>query len=371
MDDLTTVRQGPGLYQVGASQPCPETTPRTTVIVVNYNGGADLPRCLQSLQTARGDFEILVVDNASTDGSAACAAGLVPGLRLVRNEANLGFGAAGNVGKCWARGEYLAFLNPDSVVDPGWLEALVAALDANPQAGLATSKILLLAEPERINACGTEIHCTGLTLCLGMGRAGTAFDRVEEVDAVSGAAFAIRRTLFERLGGFDPCFFLYFEDVDLSWRARLAGSCCLYVPGSVVYHDYQLCFGPQKTFYEERNRYLMLLKGLRWPTLLLLLPTLLLGEVVTWGFVFLRDRRRLGNKIRAYAWILQHWRQVMAERSRVQELRQVRDRALLARCTHRLDLEQVTGGIVARLGHLVLDPLFFAAHRLALALMWW
>jgi len=371
MTSLAAVGPSPGEGPAVAARPNTQSAPRSTVIVVNYNGGQDLSRCLESLQEVQGDFEILVVDNGSTDGSAEFVAGSFPGVRVLRNETNLGFGAAANLGGRLARGEFLAFLNPDCVVGPGWLEALLAALDAHPEAGLATSKILLLTDPGRINTCGNTIHCTGLTLCRGMEQESTAFDQVEEVDAVSGAAFCIQRELFERLGGFDPGFFLYLEDTDLSWRARLAGYCCLYVPGSLAYHGYRLRFGPQKTYYEERNRYQMLLKGLRWPTLFLLLPALLLGEVVTWGFVLLRERRGPGNKGRAYAWILGHWRQVMVERGRAQALRQVQDRTLLARSTHRLDWEQVTGRGTARLAHVVLDPLFFVAHRLALALMWW
>ena len=269
------------------------------------------------------------------------------------------------------KGKYLAFLNPDTVVEPGWLEALIAALEADPQAGLATSKILLLADPGRINTCGNEMHCTGLTLCRGMGMDRSTFTDLVEVGAVSGAAFVIRKDVFEALGGFDEAFFLYMEDTELSWRARLAGYKCVYVPSSVVYHDYTLRFGPKKAFYQERNRYLMLLKGLRWRTLLVLLPALLVAEVMTWGFVLLRERRRLANKLRAYAWIVKHWGEVAESRRQVQAMRRVRDRDLIARCTHRLAYEQTGSGLIARLAHLVFDPLFFVLHRLALALIWW
>jgi hypothetical protein len=138
-----------------------------------------------------------------------------------------------------------------------------------------------------------------------------------------------------------------------------------------VYHDYSLRFGPRKTFYQERNRYLMLLKNLRWRTLLVLLPALLLAEAVTWGFVLLRDRRRAANKWRAYAWIMRHWSEVMASRRHVQAVRKGSDRDLVACCTHRLDFEQTRDGIVARLAQLLFDPLFSVLHRLALALIWW
>ena len=276
-----------------------------------------------------------------------------------------------NLGAQHARGQVLACLNPDTTVEPGWLDHLIAALQANPRVGLVTSKILLMSDPQRINTCGNDMHCTGLTLCRGLGMDSHAFAEPTEVDAVSGAAFAIRRETLETLGGFDPDFFLYMEDTDLSWRARLAGYACLCAPQSVVHHDYSLRFGPRKTFYQERNRYLMLLKSLRWGTLVALLPVLLLGEAVTWGFVLLRERRNFGNKLRAYAWVFRHWRHIMEARAATQSLRRVRDRDLIAQCTHRLGFEQTGPGFIARVAHVVFDPLFFLLHRLALTLVWW
>jgi len=349
-----------------------EPAPRASVIIVNYNGQAHLERCLPALVKADLlEYEIIVVDNASTDGSADYVEQDFPQVRAIRTGANLGFGQGNNVGVRWARGKYLAFLNPDTTVEPGWLESLIAALEANPQAGLATSKILLLADPEHINTCGNDVHYTGLTLCRGMEMDASAFPDQSEVGAVSGAAFAIRKEVFEELGGFDEAFFLYMEDTDLSWRARLAGYRCIYVPQSVVHHDYRLHFGPRKTFHQERNRYLMLLKSLRWRTLLVLLPALLLAEAVTWGFVLLRDRRRLVNKLRAYAWVVQHWDDIMTSRRRVQASRRISDRELIAHCIHRLDFKQTGDWAVARLAHRVFNPVFLVLHRLALVLIGW
>jgi GT2 family glycosyltransferase len=349
-----------------------ERAPRASVIVVNYNAGRQLTQCLRALQKGcRQDDEIILVDNASTDSSAAEVTHAFPGVQVVRSEANLGFGCGNNLGARQARGRYLAFLNPDTVVEPGWLEALINALEADPQAGLATSRILLLNDPGRINTCGNECHYTGLALCRGMGMDRGAFDQLEAVSAVSGAAFAMRRALFQSLGGFDETFFMYVEDTDLSWRARLAGYRCLYVPASIVYHDYTLRFGPRKTFYQERNRYMMLLKALRWPTLLVLLPALLLAELVTWSFVLLRDRNRLRNKLQAYIWIVRHWDRVMESRRQAQAQRRDPDRDLIASCSHRLAFEQTGAGLPVRLAHRVCDPLFYMYQRLALAVIWW
>ncbi len=354
--------------QAGAVSPAP----RASIVVVNYNSRGYLEACLRSLLGEENrDREIVVVDNASTDGSAEYVEQTFPEARVVRNEDNAGYGQGCNVGARHARGQILAFLNPDVTVEPGWLAPLIAALESDPGVGLVTSKILLMSDPKRTNTCGNDVHCTGLTLCRGLGMDSDAFAEPEEVDAVSGAAFAVRRETFEALGGFDGQFFMYMEDTDLSWRARLAGYRCMCIPDSIVHHDYSLRFGPRKTFYQERNRYLMLLKSLRWGTLLALLPALLLGEVVTWGFALLRERRNLGNKWRAYVWTLRHWGQIMEARRATQSLRRVRDRELIARCTHRLAFEQTGPGFVVRTAHLVFDPLFFLLHRLALALVWW
>lgn len=346
--------------------------PRASIVIVNYNGREDLARCLRSLaQAGHADDEIIVVDNASTDGSAAMVEAQFPQARLLRSPRNLGFGDGNNLGAGHARGAYLAFLNPDTEVAPGWLDALLAALTETPGAGLATPKILLREDPQRINTCGNDLHLSGLALCRGLGQGRDELADRTAVGAVSGAAFAMRRELFYRLGGFDGSFFLYMEDTDLSWRARLAGYTCLYVPESVVYHRYALRFGPDKTYYQERNRYLMLLKGLRWPSLLLLLPALLLAEVVTWGYILLDDRPRWRNKLRAYGYILRHWPAIMAERRRVQAGRGATDRTLLRQTTHRLAYEQTGASLAATLAHGVFDPLFLLFRQTALATMCW
>ncbi len=171
--------------------------------------------------------------------------------------------------------------------------------------------------------------------------------------------------LFEELGGFDEDFFLYMEDSDLSWRARLAGYRCIYTPDSVVYHDYTLHFGPRKTFYQERNRYLMLLKNLHWSSLAALLPVWLLAELVTWGFVLLRHRDQWRQKFEVYAWIVRHWDEIRAKRGRTQRLRARRDRDVLRLHAWRLAFEQTGPGPATILAHLFFDPLFLGLYGLA------
>jgi GT2 family glycosyltransferase len=292
-----------------------------------------------------------------------------PWVRVICAPQNLGFGGGSNLGARMARGRYLAFLNPDTVVTPGWLDALMAALASDPTAGLATAKILLLDDPRHVNTCGNTVHVSGLTLCRGFGGSATAFACPEEVDAVSGAAFVIRRELFEALGGFDAAFFLYMEDTDLSWRARLCGYRCLYVPDAVIYHRYAWRCGPQKVFYHERNRYAMLLKCLQIRTLFALLPVLLVAEIITWGFVLLRERQCWKNKVRAYGWVLRHWPAIAERRREIQSLRCVSDDALIASAPCRLDLALVGNDGLTDLAGRVFGALFFVTGRLATALI--
>src|SRR3989442_331303 len=287
------------------TQPAEVQRPRASIIIVNYNAKEKVLRCLDSvLRHSVLDCEIILLDNASSEDISDSLGTAFPGVKLIRSQINLGFGAGNNLAARQAAGRNLVFVNPDTLVERGWLNAMIAPFENCAQIGLVTSKILLAGQPNRINACGNDVHFTGLTLCRGFGHRREDFDKLEEVDAVSGAAFAIRRELFEALKGFDEDTFLYMEDTDLSLRPRLSGCRQLFAPDSIVLHDYALRITPFKVFYQERNRYLMLLKILRWPTLLILLPALLLAEVITWAFVLYNDRSSFRNKLRAYRWIM-------------------------------------------------------------------
>jgi len=346
--------------------------PRASIIIVSYNRKQDVLRCLQSVNKTRDvTFEVIVVDNASSDCTADTLATECHDITLICSSTNLGFAGGCNLGARHARGEYLVFLNQDTTVDPGWLGALLRALDSDTDVGLVTSKILMLHQPERINACGNSVHITGLTLCRGLGAPSTSFTEEEEVDSVSGAAFAIRRNLFDTLRGFDETTFLYMEDIDLSLRARLAGAASSYVPDSVVFHDYSFKVFPLKVYYQERNRYLMLLKSLRWLTILALVPALIAAEAIAWGFVILYDRSNAANKIRAYDWVLENWWLIMDARREVQSKRAIRDHELLRHTSFRLELDQARQTAVAKIGQRLLDPFFWVLRRITLLIVRW
>ena len=344
----------------------------TSVIIVSYNGKEKLSTCLSSvLRTMPDDGEVIVVDNASSEGVAEMVEDRFPDVMLIRSRVNVGFGAGCNLGVRRAKGVHLAFLNPDTLVADGWLEALVAPLHSQDKVGLVTAKILLLDQPDRLNACGCNVHLSGLALCRGLGHPGQRYSAADEVAAVSGAAFAIRRDLFETLGGFDETMFLYMEDIDLSLRAKLAGWSTAYAPDAVVFHDYQLRITPLKVFWQERNRYLMLIKNFKWLTLAALAPAFILAELIIWGFVLLSDRQNVGNKWRAYRWMTENWVAVRAKRAATQSLRAVPDREVLKGLGFSLDFGQASSGIVATLANILINPIFFLVRCLVRAVVWW
>jgi GT2 family glycosyltransferase len=344
----------------------------TSIVIVNYNGGDAVLECLDSvIANTQPSAEVIVVDNASVDGSAEAIRARFPNIRVVDAGSNIGFGAGNNLGVNYATGKYIVFLNPDTLACKGWAAALVAELERGDNVGMVTSKILMADAAGIINTCGNDVHLTGLTLCRGLGAASESFNRKEEVSAVSGAAFAMRKDLFAELGGFDEEMFLYVEDTDLSLRARLSGWKSCYTPESTVLHRYALKMTPMKVFYQERNRYTMLMKTLRWPTLIVLLPAVLLSELIAWTFVALRDRPNAANKLRAWSWIWSNRRSILVKRKQVQSRRQTRDRVLLRSMGTRLDFGQAASPMLAALAHVVFDPLFGLIKLLALAIVWW
>jgi GT2 family glycosyltransferase len=348
----------------------PSVPPRTSIITVNTNELHRLVEFLPALFASRGNFELIISDNGSRDGSLEFITSQFPDVRILRNGRNIGFCAANNKAALLARGDFLVFLNPDTRVSLDWLPHLLKPFE-DPTVGLTTAKILLMSDPGRINTCGNTVHLSGLTLCRGMGKRAEIFSSLIEVAAVSGAAFAIRRDLFHRLGGFDEGFFIYLEETDLSLRARLNGWRCISVPESIIWHDYQLRFGPQKVFYQERNRYRMLLKNLSWPTLIVLLPVLLVAETVTWGFVLWNDRPNWRNKLRAYIETIRHLREILSKRRETQSLRRQRDRDLLRWMGSSLDFSQVTRSRTALCATVLFNPLFFLLRAAVFVVVWW
>lgn len=252
-----------------------DAAPSVSVVIPNWNGAADLAECLASLrqQTLRDAMEVLVVDNGSTDDSLELLARQGSFVRTLANRTNRGFAGGCNQGIRAGRGEFVALLNNDTVVEPGWLTALVGAMHQRPDIGSCTSKILSYYDRHILDNAGHILFADGLTR--GRGRLQEdrgQFEREEEVFCASGCAVLLRRSMLDDIGLLDEHFFAYCEDADLGFRARLRGWRCVYVPTAVVYHKFSASsetYSPFKALHVERNRFWLAVKNLPLPLLLL------------------------------------------------------------------------------------------------------
>ena len=312
-------------------------TPLVSVVVVNYNGGDDLERCLLSLghQDPAPSAEVLVVDNGSVDGSRDLAEGVAAefeSMRVLSSLVNRGYAGAVNLALEEARGACVAVLNMDITVEPGWLGPLVGFLEANPDTGAVCPLILLDADPGRINAAGQDIHVTGLGFNRWLGqprvRAGT---HPLPVSGLHGGAFVIRREILDRLGGWDERGFLYAEDVQLSMLLQMIGADIHCIPASAVRHDYHLTMHPEKLFLLERNRGWTVLTDFRGRTRLALAPLFALTELMMWGYCMLRGPAFLRAKARTYRWLAAHRAELRERRRFVRSIRRRSDWQILRR----------------------------------------
>ncbi|MGH2354318.1 MAG: glycosyltransferase family 2 protein, partial [Chloroflexota bacterium] len=218
--------------------------PLVSVVMVTWNGLCHLRRSLPAVLAQElpdgQQFELLVVDNASTDGSRAHLADLAARdgrVRVLLNDHNEGFAAPNNRAFRDARGTFVATLNNDTLPEPGWLAALLRVAQADERVGSVASRMVFDHAPETINSAGISIDRAGIAWDRLVGRpvAESETQPVEVFGASAGAAL-YRRSMLEELGGFDARFFIYLEDVDLAWRARLAGWRAVYAPDAVVRH---------------------------------------------------------------------------------------------------------------------------------------
>lgn len=259
--------------------------PLVSIIVVTWNGARLLPSCLAALSAQTcDDVELIVVDNGSRDGSRAVAAAVAPRARLVALPANLGFAGGTNAGLAVAQGRYVALVNDDARLAPDALAQLVAALDASSDLGVAAPRILLRATG-RIDSAGVVVDRAAAAHQRLRGEPdGGPAERPAAVFAASGACALLRRDLLTQVGPFDARFESFYEDVDLGWRARLAGWEAAYIPAARVLHDHSATAGrnpARKDFLLARNRVWCAVKNYPAEHLLAHLPLLLSYDLAT------------------------------------------------------------------------------------------
>jgi GT2 family glycosyltransferase len=238
-----------------------------SVIIVNFNGEPLLDDCLSSLsrQTYR-DFEIVFVDNGSSDGSVKRTRHLMPKARLVQLGQNVGWARGNNLGIDAAQGQYLVVLNNDTQADENLLSEMVHAVESDPSVGMVAPKILNFFDRKTIDSVGGLIICRdGIAQGRGRGEFDRGqYDHLREALIPSGCAALYRRAMLDEIGCFDEDFFAYCEDSDLGLRALWAGWKTVSAPRAIVYHKYSATSGnysPAKLFWVERNHFFVALKN--------------------------------------------------------------------------------------------------------------
>ena len=246
--------------------------PSVSALVLNYDGRALLDTALPSLLAQRYlNVTITVIDNGSSDGSAAYVRERWPAIEVLELPVNVGVAAALNRGVEVARGDLVALLNNDIELEPEWLEELVAALGEHPGAASASGKLLRFYDREVIDAAGDGLRWSGAAFNRGGGeRDEGQYDRPDEVLTACAGAALYRREALAEVGPFDEDFFAYLEDVDWGLRAQLLGYSSRYVPAAVGYHMRGATTGKQKPRYrlpQRRNQLWLLLKNYPGPAL--------------------------------------------------------------------------------------------------------
>jgi GT2 family glycosyltransferase len=298
---------------------------KVSVVIVAYRSGAMLGRCLDSLERdTSAEAEVLVIDNGP-EGREIEAARARENVVVLGDGTNLGYAAGSNLGASEAAGDVFFFLNPDTVVEPGTLGTLAARLQ-DEEVAIVMPRLLLLDEPELLNSRGAVIHLSGMAWSDGFRAPASSLNGLREIPYANGSVLAIRRALFEELGGFTDEYFIYLEDLELGWRARMRGLRIVLDPGGNVLHDYEHQRNPAKNYFMERNRLIFVGTAYSLRLLVLVAPVLAAAEA---GLLVIALREGwLPEKLRGWAWCARHAPWVLRHRRRLQRERRVPDREL-------------------------------------------
>ena len=319
-----------------------EKNPLVSVVIVNYNGKEYIDRCLEAVcRSSYTNIEIMVIDNGSRDGSIEILDEYErknSNFKSVRLNNNYGPSYARNRGVSESKGDYLAFLDNDTVPDPDWLTPIVNIFREDTTVGACQCKLLLLREPEKFDYAGDFLSQIGFLVQKvegGEKDRGQADGNFEILSAKS-AGMAIRKDVFEQIGGFDKDYFIYLEETDLGWRTWLAGYRIIFVPDSVVYHEFGTTNiidpGSQNyrvKFHGTKNYIMTLIKNLGKINLFKILPKHILLWFGIVAVLFLKGKFRDSYLVlKGIVWNFYNIFRIGNKRSEIQKGRKISDKDL-------------------------------------------
>lgn len=348
--------------------------PRIAVIIVNYNGQEYLSDLLSSLQKTNypeNDWDIIMVDNNSTDNSVKYIKDNYPKVKLLLENENTGFAGGNNIGMEFAlknNYDYLYLLNQDTVVTPDWLKEVVNLAESDKTIGAVQSKLYLYSDKNRLNTVGNRIHFLGF----GYGEASGVIDEgqynvVREINYPSGAGVLLRSSVLDTIGFFDGSMFMYMEDLDLGWRIWLAGFRCVMQPSSIIYHKYEFNRSMKQVYYFERNRLLTVLRNYKGLTLLFMMPSWLIMEMGQ--LVFAAMNGYLGKKISTYFYFTdpQVWERIGRHRRKLNKIRKVTDREMLKKFTGSILFQELNNPLLLYIA----NPIFTVYLKILTFIVRW
>jgi len=304
----------------------PSSMVDVSVVIVTHNNENDIEECLASIISQRpAPREIIVIDSGSTDGTVQLASSFTR-VRVAEAKRNIGYAAGNNLGIRLAKGEYIVFLNPDTVVEESWLRELINAMNSCSSPAICQSRIVRYDNPSILNSDGNCVSIVGFAWAGSNGLPRNSDQAMKRIAYPSGASMIVRRDIIDQIGGFDEEFFMYHEDLDFGYRAWLSGHSVWCEPKSVARHKYKDVMTDFKFYHLEKNRLMFLIKNLEPKSLLALLLTLLVVEAGVLMGATTCDKLRA--KLHSYVGVLKSLNHVIAERRRIKAIRKRHDNEL-------------------------------------------
>jgi GT2 family glycosyltransferase len=305
-----------------------EENNKVSIIVVNWNGERFLKDCLGALSNqSYADYEIILVDNGSTDNSVCFTRDKFPAVKIVALKENKGFTGGNTAGLEIAQGAYIALVNNDAHPHQTWLENLIQPMLKDRTIGICASK-LIFDNPQTVNSAGDGLTTAGVGFNRGLGRNAADFNVPEPVFGACGAAVLYRRRMLDEIGFLDEDFFLYDEDTDLNFRAQLAGWKCVYVPTAVAYHVANATakrLSDLHVYYHTRNLEFVWIKNMPFELMLRFGHHKVIQEVGSFCYLCLRHGK-WGPFFRAKRDALRMLPLMLAKRKKIQIRRRVPNR---------------------------------------------
>jgi len=330
----------------------------TSIIVLNYNAGEMLLDCIESIfKTQNHKFEVIVVDNISTDNSHKKCKEKFPEIQLIENKENLGYCEGNNVGIRKAKGNFIVILNPDTKVEPNWLDEFFKAYKKFGE-GLYQPKILAF-EDNLFESAGNMLHLFGFGYSKGRGIIDEGqYNESTEIGYASGACLFTKSEIIKKIGLFDPFIFLYHDDLDLGWRAAQLDIKSFYVPSTTIYHagSYNYKWSARKFFWLERNRHYCLLTHYSKSTFYKIFPALILVEIMMIFFYLFKGYGKM--KFKAYFDILKNMKHIRKKYNELENKKLVSDSELIKKLPDELFIpEQILNSRSAKMFNDILSGL--------------